>query len=681
MQFRRVYYFPIFILSTMLFTACPEESEYLVNPPSNATSVLVRFVNLAGKDQVDQKPRTFVMNEKYETAPVGYSSSSSAVNPPSDSVKATVRLNGVDEFADTLVYRFSRNLTYSFVGLPSIDGDSLQGPITSFAVLTSSSVIKKDSKQAYVKVLNAVPDKNRSYSIRFGCPNGKAIVQNLAYRRFSPVVPIQSGVIAISLIVRKSNSVDSIIGLFGFDLDQRGQYTFVVRSGGGGGEEIWILDELDKTSGAFQKAVAIDAESQITEIRAINFSQSEVKLMKEPGEDIGEPLPPGRIGGFIGIGACASEDADVITAYTGPGFAYSSSSVISSLVVLEKYTVLVFDSAETAANKMVLIKPDRESHENTAKIRVVHQAESFAGLTVSIGARNDNNPDNELRFSSGEKLADTLTYGNVSNVSFIEPGYAPITIFTSTNPAKYVTSAPAYLETGKSYLLVITNFGFNTRVTLIEEDAANGDIEYLEEGVFVEAVHALPGPVAANTVSVGIDDILSDAVLFYSSSLLTVVSQGSHTINIAGQSLTFDAELGQRNLFIISGEIDYPEILQFSSYPMDPSEINYKRRFINASSENPMIHITDNPMLIRVDTVTNDTTRVTIAVPYGSVSEVREITKENKISLYFYKTDNFKDDFITRINDLSFIYGKSYSIIFAGSRKYGGYSIIVQQEF
>ncbi len=641
----------------------------MVNPPSNAGSVFIRFVNLAG----DKKPRTFVMNGEYETAPVEYSRTSTAVNPPSDSIKAIVRIDGVDDYADTLVYRFSRNLTYSFVGLPSVDEDSTRGPLTSFAVLTTSSVIKKDSKNAYVKVLNAVPDKDTSYSIRFGCPNGKAITQNLFYRKYSPMTPIQSGVIAVSL-TKRVDSADIILGLYEFDLQQRGQYTFIIRDGDSG-EELWVLDELDHTTGAFSEATSISAESKITEIRAINFSQSDVKLVKQPDVDIGQPLPPERIGNYEGIGACQSEDADIITAFAGPGFADSASSASSSLVVLEKYTVLVFDSAETTANRMVLIEPDREYYPDRVKIRVVHQAENLGGLTFTVGARMDTN---RLNFRSGEIIAAALTYGEVSAPSFIYSDslrfYAPITIFASTQPAKYVTSAPAYLETGKSYLLVITNSGNETRITLIEEDDVDGEIDYLDEGVFVEVVHALPGPVSDNTVSVDIVDVVSQAVVYYASSLATVVTQGAHTIEIAGKTVSFDAELGKRNLFILCGEADNPEILQFSSDPMNPGDNDYKRRFINATSENPFISV-------RFNTAIKNPDIADIIIQFGQASEAFTVTRENKISLYFFNPEISDTDFISQVNDLSFNFRKSYSIIFAGSEKYGGYSIIVQQEF
>ncbi len=646
----------LFALLSLLFWGCPEESENLVNPPPQAESVYIRFVNLAG----DGQSRKLVLDNLEETSETLWGSTSPAINPPSDSVKLAVFKNGAKEFEQERKARYARDLVYSYFALPSAPGDSIQRVMDTIITMVNSSVIPLDSRNAYVKAINAVPNKDWKYTIRFGCPNGDIITSQLEYRRQSVQLPIRSGRVPVSLI--KHNDTGKVnIGLFEFEMQERGQYIFIVRDDMAGGEEFWLLDEMDTTANAMKQAMPI--QDRTAYIRTVNFSASEISVFKD-GEIVEENIQPNSIGSFNKVTACATEILDEMTAFVAGD---TASKNFFSLEVLEDYTVMVFDSANSRANNMMVIEPVRDTIGSKAQIRVIHQAHRLTemGITVTVAARRDAELEN--KYKSGEVVTSRLSYGNISPPILVKSGYAPIGIFASTEPARYITNAIANLESGKSYILVVTtDDNGKEQISLIKDEMENTQIEYEQSGVILEVVHAVPG---LQTVDVDVDSFLDDAKLFFTSSLSTIVTEGQSEVSVNGKKVQIDAQLGKRQLVIATGNAGNIELIYFSSDPMGATSVDFRRRFINASFENPFIGI-------KFSSEEADYTHP--AIQYGTSTDVRTLTLTNSQSIFVFNAQ--QDKLLQRFDLPDYSLSKNYIYIFTGDAQ-NGYALIEQQEF
>lgn len=89
----RIYSSALILTLVFALSGCPEENDSLVNPPSQAETVNVRFINLAG----DNQPRSLKMTE-FVTPDIAYAQSSETFNPPDDSTFAMVIKGGNEEY-------------------------------------------------------------------------------------------------------------------------------------------------------------------------------------------------------------------------------------------------------------------------------------------------------------------------------------------------------------------------------------------------------------------------------------------------------------------------------------------------------------------------------------------------------------------------------------------------------
>lgn len=648
----------ILIISPFLFIACPKEDENLISPASQLESIHVRFVNYGG----DDSPRQLLMNFDSKTDIAEWGKSTPAINPPSDSATAKVLNSGDVEFEAEKKLRFARDLNYTVFALPFANGDSVQGNVNSLISITSSSIIDENSTMAYTAVINVIPDYETTYSVTVGCPNGDIIVSNLKYKNYGFHKEVRSGLLPVSLIKNGPNGTE-LLGLYEIELKEKGQYIYIITKDENGDEDLKILDQMD-----FSANCIVDVPEKFdnfTSIRAINFSEYSIDIIKEPGELVADKIAPNRIGAYIDVEACKSQSYDVINIYSESGD--SLSSISEALEVKEKYTVLVFDSAGTQANKVMIIDPLRKDYGNMATVQVIHQAELLEGLTISIGAREDSDPQNNLNFTAGKAIADKMTYGKISNVTPIEPGYGPIVVFNSLEPANYLFSAVTNFEAGKNYLFVITNTADGkNRTTLIEHSDENSDIVYIDEGIMVDVVNAHP---YKESIAVSVDPALSGARLFYGSSLTTILPTAGNSFDLNGNTFDLSSSIEYRSLLVYSGTLENPKTFIFENEPMLSDGSEYKIRFINATPEY-------NSINIKFD---EEGKNIFSNLAYGEISDVKREIREKSISLYFYNSTT--GDLIERIDAPRFVFRKNYVIIFAGHSAYGGYSAIIQQEF
>ncbi|MFN3196466.1 MAG: hypothetical protein ACE364_10995 [Chlorobiota bacterium] len=667
------------ILAMLFFlSGCPDENDGLVNPPSQAETINIRFINLAG----DYSPRSALFTNQV-VGPITYAQSSEASNPPDDSVQVTIEKNGQAEYKKDLQVKFFRELNYTFFAIPTSPSDSTHPKdVDSVVVINTSLTIPDVTNDGYIRLVNLYPDTTTNFSLTLGCAGGTSLAGGVTYRRVSSSEPVISGENTFSITYFKDGATQSL-GLFGLDMDQKGEYAFVIIENQSGEPEVYVLDELNTSEAAFSKAEPI--ESKETFIRNISFSNRDFDINLD--EQIISTSPQQyQISDYETVEACGGTSVSSLTSISqGDTIGYST----TNLEVLKNYTLYSFDTQDSV--RQVLAPPFRlfDEKEGKSVIRVINGHPDYEGITVSFGARkltgieDSDSPEDELSY--GETIARDIKFGRVSDVGVFESGFSPITIFESSQPAKYITGINKDLLPDKSYSIVIykDNNG-EPAVTIIEDGDIEKEIEVSEPGVFVQVVNAVAG---SESVQVGLGEIIKQnfADLFYSLNFATVIPVNQTEVKINGVSKQIDVEEGKRVLIVASGTEGNEEVLTYIYEPLEKEDSHYKIRFLNASSE------IDDITVARYDLVDcPDCPILANAIKYDELSFVQEVFSEAKISLYIYNPDDLEERY-HRVDDLKLNFNKAFTVVFAGNSSLGnnedddntnnGYSIILLQEF
>ena len=655
----------LILLLIIFLTACIEENPNLVNPPPQTATVGLRFYNLAS----DEKTRILDLGRELQTDEIPFGVMSKSLQPPKDSTYLYVMLNGNEEFRKDRKIRYVPNTNYTVIALPSADGSSDYKPMDSLVVLFSSLGFKSNNPKALLKVFNAYPDSSVTYTAALGCPSGTKLVTGLKYRSQSLPEEVRSGILPVS--VTKDSAGEKESHLYNLPLDAGMQYCLMIIRNQQGNDEILLYNEMTEETDPLIKVDSVT--EKFTEIRPISFSRNldplnvTIQHGEEDVEIIKENMPNLYVGEYTEVGACLTTSLDEVISSIGP---QKKSSADVSLEVMERYTYLILDTADTEEGRAALsmiLEPlffDNPLGDDCA-IRVVHGAEKLDGLTLSIGARD--NDTASIGYSAGDKLASGLLYSEVET-TIIPAGVAPLTLFTSSQPAELLFSTLTEFEPGENYLIVITNDAQgNPRMSIINENDENVPVEYMEEGAFIQAVHFVPG---LDKIDFRLEPNLTDATIYYTGSIASVVDIKQQTLYLNDNTLNFTPDLDNRTLVVAAGTKDEMDIFHFNESPLSTSSDFYQRRFVNACKEVPEISVKVNSDTTDFYALEN--------LDYGSISPKDQIHLEKKVSLFFL--DSRTDTTLLRVDDLPLIFGKKYIIIFGGSLDEGGYTAVVQQE-
>ncbi|MFP4369311.1 MAG: hypothetical protein ACLFR2_07020 [Candidatus Kapaibacterium sp.] len=648
---------PILVLGT----GCIEESDSLVNPPPQAESVLVRFMNLAE----DSKPRKLDFEAKAQTELSSFGQITPVINPPADSAfMSVVTSDGEGQLRTQQRHRFARNLTYTYFAMPAA-GLKDGGNADSLIRISTSSTIPDNSTSAYIRLLNANPDTTIRYTLRLGCPNGEVLVGNLEYLNNSLLTPVRTGDLPVSLI-RETDDGPEPIGLYKLEqLDRRGQYTIIIINEPQADEKVMLLDEKIHSEAAVYEPPII--EERTTEIRTINFSTETVTLKKNPDETVVQALGPGMIQNYTEVSACGTDALDTLSTLLMTG---KAGALDFSLEVLEKYNTLIFDTEEQKAGGIVVVNPLRlyKPSDSTCVIRVVHGAYGAGSRRISLGARNNDTARNN--YTSGIVITSEISPGEVSAPAIIKSGYAPLTLFANTQPQRLVNVATGVLEPNKNYLLVINyDQQGNERLTLIEDDPGITSHQPLETGVIAQIVQVVSNKDFEElTIKNSGDVLIENAKVHFSGTIATILPEGTNTISTEDKELQFEAVSGERMLVVITGEKGETDIFTNSHKPFDLQNSYYIRRFLNASTESGPIAI---KLADSEDILVNN-------VEYKEFTIPEKIHREYKHSFVFIEAG--REESLIRIDDILLPLGKGYTLIFAGTKRYG-YAVIFLQEF
>jgi hypothetical protein len=599
---------------------------------------------------------------------LAYGEISESLQPPSDSTYVFIFLNGNEEFRRDRKLRYVRQTNYTLIALPSADNAENYKTMDSLIVLFTSLGFKSNNPKSLLKVFNAFPDSTISYTASLGCPSGEKLISGLRYRSQSMPKEVRSGVLSVSITMDSAGVKQS--HLYNLNLSAGSQYCLFIMRDNNGDDLIKLLDE---TNQATYPLFPVDSVTEkYSEIRPINFSRSNVDVNIRHGDNdslvevITNNLVSMTVGRYETVGACLTTSLDELLVSIHP---HTQSSSFVSLEVMERYTYLIFDNDSGRAKLSIILEPLFLDYSlgDKASIRVVHGAEKLGGLTLSIGARD--NDTTSIGYSSGDKLANGLSYTDVQT-AVIPSGIAPLTLFTADQPANLLFSTLTEFEPGENYILVITNDSVgNPQLSVINENEENKPIEFLEPASFIQMVHLVPGMEKLTTI---LNPVLSNATLYYTGSLATVASLSQQTLFLNDQTLDFTPDLEKRTLIVAAGEKDDMEIFLYNTPPLlTDRERFYQRRFVNASKEIPALSV-------KINSDTSDFYAVAKDLPYGAISNYEQVNLEKKISMYFM--DSRTDTTLLRVDDLPLIFGKKYIIIFGGSLEEGGYTAVVQQE-
>ena len=225
----------------------------------------------------------------------------------------------------------------------------------------------------------------------------------------------------------------------------------------------------------------------------------------------------------------------------------------------------------------------------------------------------------------------------------------------------------------------MTNKDGSDEIFIIEDSEVNKQISPLETGVFTQFTHFIPG---IQSAYLQIPGVLTNAKLFYTSTLATVLPARNNSLSFNNTSFNFSSDIQNRDLIIAAGSQTQTDIFSVKSPPMEYDDGSSKERVINACKEQQYITV-----YTKKEDADSSRNSIADGVMYGKAQNnpfYSIQTLERNTGLFFYETQAHAS--IQIIPDISFVNGKSYSIIFGGSlhtndASTNGYSIILIQEY
>ncbi len=494
----------ILIISLLTIFGCIDENPNLVNPPSQAETIKIRFINLSGDRSV-----RFLNYNASDILSSEFGFASKSINPPSDSGIVSITNGGISEFKYPRKVKFIRSTYTTFLSLPSPKG----------------------------------AERNKA-------------TDTLIY--LSSQKQVRSGRTPVSVIKRTSAGTE-IIGLYDLDLKNDMQYTILISEDNLGAIRVNLLDEH---SG---EVTALSQPSQIYEklafIRTLNFSTESLNIKKAPDEAITQDLSPFHISANSMVSACGSQSADSIVAEFS-GFVSVGNTL--SMNVNENYTYLVADTKTKRAGFGMVIPEAVVDYQypEQALIRVVNLDED-ADLTLSVAARSDTSAKN---YVTGESMCSALKFGKISAIYPLYLGNSgkviPLTLFAASSPAKLLMTTRIVAEPGKSYLIVIKkNQSGNLALYSIEDSQQSMPLQESTQGKFFQFVNYLTGAANAN---VSYSNVLTQAKVPYSLSIASVSDIGQNQLLVDNSSIDFDVVSKYNNIIIACGSAGSPEYISLN---------------------------------------------------------------------------------------------------------------------
>ena len=333
-------------------------------------------------------------------------------------------------------------------------------------------------------------------------------------------------------------------------------------------------------------------------------------------------------------------------------------SALISFEIFKKFTAIVLNSKENKAENLMIVPPIKQlpyNVGNKALVRVINCNFKESGINISAGARYDNS--NSHNYVSGDVLANALSAGELSKVVAINPGIIPLSVFTSTEPARYLFSTNVVFEANKNYIIAVdfSEGNNNGKLTVIEEAEETIPVMFTKQAAFMQIVNATSDN---KQINIELPKILNAAKLDPANSLATFVEEGNNTVTINGFNYNFTAKKADRILIVATGSSTQTDVFAIQSPYLGADSTNYKRRYVNAATDVPTLRVkSDSTDAIEAILQEN--------IHYKTASEIETITREKKIALFFENQQTGK--MVAKVPDLMMTLRKNYSVIFYGT--------------
>lgn len=656
---------PLLIFAAIAILAgCASENPDLVNPPPGLDSIYVRFINFAS----DRTPRSLSLENLISTSAVGFGQTSAIIQSPEDSARLIINNGQTAELTTPTRLRFTRSSFLTVVAVPSGSNAPVSRPFDTIIVLnTLAAPSSSVESEASVRLCNVSPDSNITYSLKLGCQNGTEIARDGGFRTMGAYTEIPNGQTGITLLRNVIGTTEpTIIGLFAMTFEPRKSYTFFVFDNSPGNPGLLVLDDRGLGSDALKPLLPI--AERTADMQIFNFSRRDLtalKISNGAAETVVAGLAPLGISEVKQVAACGSLTTDQTLALTAAGD--TAGRGYFSLEVLRKYNVFWFDKLASTDFTPVIVRKTTEPKQDSATITVINGAFSQGAVTVSLGARS--NSMQPLGYTSGEILCSRLTAGEYSSPVFIPAGELPITVFSTSLPARLLLAAPATVQPGKQYYLVLRDNAAaagGIEATLVEETAANTQATMLATGEFVQVLNAAVG---ADNLTVGFDKVLSNARVPFIGTVATILPIGQRTLTAGGASSLLQTNADSSALIIAAGQAASPDIFYISGVAGANVPGRLRRRYINAASDIAGMSVVFDSAKAANPLVEN--------IAYRSVFDEDPLNYERRISVYFLETATKRP--LDSIQNVLLSLGRNYSLVLTGSA--GKYHVIVQQEF
>ena len=658
MSFLRAY-LPLQLVALFVL-GCASEDDSIVNPPPGSAHVVVRIANTVPDDHL----RRLILEQSYQTTEVASGGFSAGVEAPSDSSYVEIVANGVTEYRSPARIRFSRQSIYDIIAVGKPNG----GVGFDTIIVSNANTTLTALPVAQVRMINAYPDTTCSFDVRLGCPNGAPLFNTSTFFKSATLYEeVAPGNVVFSFQQQRGTTVTQL-GTFECALKQRTPYTLLVRQNPSSATPvIELIDESDFT--ASPQRVLTPVLERDANMRVLNISATSASVsLTRTGQEVVRNLSPLTMSANVLVPTCEQQASDLIDVAMGNGRKATDST---SLVLRGSYTIVVADSADSAAMIIVPPLPVVYDAEGKSIVRVIHAASRAGKITVSTGARGNSLLPNGI--ASGTALTAGASFRSVSTPIVLTPGELPITVTTAQSPTSLIDIKRSKIEANTNYLLVVSETVNGVPETyLFEETGSAGSVTPMNEASLLTFVNA--SPTSSNT-QVSIGTVISNGTVFFRNSIATSVLAGSVVVAAGGTQRTTSVQDGMRTLVLYAYHSGNETLLEVTAPPLRQILGQSDRRVINATSDIEAITMTYDTLY---HLYPDSSEAIARDVGFGSVSPTHVLQRDRRGSMYVYDAATRKQLYTLPIT-LGPL-GSSYSLIVVGNKE-NGYEVVVLQEF
>ena len=602
------------------------------------------------------------------SAPVLYGSASALQTPLADSAAVTIRETGDGGifFQPALPLTFFlRNTIYTVIGLPF----DLNNKRLDTILVATTLPADVPAGSVNIRFINCVNDSTETYSFTLGCPSGMSLGAALPYRGNSGYLPValSGNELSFSLLRRAGVSAGlSQVGIYRVrPLSARSSYTILLYKTPDNALKILALNDRSDETLSVESA-----DLPTTFARVANFSSAAVQSVLYANNSgdavIGENLATQTLSPFRALSACGSVGQDTVRvrrAATGAAQVLSTSfepNASQTIFVGDSAVLSVAALPTSAMSASVALRVVNLSSQNIALFRgATTQMRSFA-------------------------LVNNLARGAVSAaVALPQEELHPFLLFSVGSPAVLKLWGVEQMNEAKAYFLVVTDKSMSLIPDLQSSNLQNppaqpSPILEIAKGVAVQAVHVFADATTAS-VNMTLGRVVQNAPVGYGAPLLTVIPLTSNSFDISISTATqrFVGSTDMRYLIVGVGSENNRRILvaRGMATPEDPlltpaPGVQSSLRYLNAAPDVPAV---------RVDADEAGSFQATTPFAFGSFSATDRFYRNQTRTLIFQRSPALDTVFIAR--NLSFTFGRGYTVILSGERSRNSYNAIVIPEF